>query len=115
MEAVARIRNARISMKKALVLCKRIKGKKLQDAKNFLENLINKKVSIDGKYYTQTAKVFLELISQAAGNARFKNLDENKLFIKNVKADKGERMLRYGRKGIRRRKSTHLTMVVEER
>jgi large subunit ribosomal protein L22 len=115
MEAIARIRNARISLKKALVICKELKGKKLQDAKKFLENLINKKISIDGKYYTNTAKVFLELISQAAGNAKFKNMDANKLFIKTVKADKGERMLRYGRKGLKRRKSTHLTMVVEER
>ena len=121
MEAIAKGKNLRISLKNSILLCKKIKGLKLSKAKKFLEDLINQKISIQGKYYTKTAKEILKILKEAEANAKYKNLDIEKLFIKIAKADKGEKIIRPGRMGIRHGKgyrlgkSTHLEIVVIER
>jgi len=116
--AISKISNARISLKHALVLCKKLKGKKVGKVEKFLEDLIAKKVDIDGKYYTNAAKKFLELVKAAKANARQKGLNEEKLFIKEIKADKGVRYYRprslWHLRG-QRIKAVHLTLEVEER
>ncbi|MEM5879375.1 MAG: uL22 family ribosomal protein [Candidatus Aenigmatarchaeota archaeon] len=116
--ASSKISNARISLKHSLVLCKELKGKKLGKARKFLENLISEKVSIDGKYYTKAAGIFLELLRAAEANARQKGLNAEKLFIKNIKADKGLRFYRPRSLWHLRRqraKAVNLTVEVEER
>lgn len=121
MQAVARGRNLRISTKDSIIVCGRIRGSKLERAKNFLRNLIDKKVSVDGKYYTNAAKQILRLLEQAEANARTKNLNVDRLFVETAKADKGAKILRYGRiglkkgRGFRRGKSTHVEIVLVER
>ena len=115
---VTRIKNARISLQNAVLICKKLKGKKLSKAKDFLEKLHEKKISLNGKYYTKTVEKFLELLKSAEANAKQKGLDTEKLWIKNIKADKGERVIlvksRFKFRG-RRGKSTHLYVEVEER
>jgi len=116
--AIAKISNARISFKHSLVLCKELKGKKLSKAKSFLENLISQKVNIDGKYYTNAAKNFLDLLKAAEANATKKGLNSEKLFIKQIKADRGSRFYRPRSLWHLRRqriKAVNLSLELEER
>jgi len=114
----AQIRNARVSLKHSITLCRHIKGKKLEKARRLLEDLINKKRSINGKYYTNTAKKLLEVLKNAEANAKNKGLNLEKVFVKVAKADKGGvRHRARTRFTIRphRGKSTHLYIELEER
>jgi large subunit ribosomal protein L22 len=116
--ATSKISNARISLKHSLVLCKKLKGKKLEKARRFLEDLILEKVSIKGKHYTKAAGKFLELLRTAEANARQKGLNLGKLFIKQIKADKGLRFYRPRSLWHLRRqrvKSVNLSVELEER
>jgi large subunit ribosomal protein L22 len=116
--AIARISNARISLKHSLVLCKKLKGKNLGKAKKFLEDLIAQKVNINGKYYTKAAKIFLDLLKTSEANATQKGLNSEKLFIKQIKADKGLRFYRpRSRWHLRRErvKAVNLKVELEER
>jgi len=116
--AIAKVSNARISLKHSLVLCKELKGKKLGKAMKFLEDLIAQKVSINGKYYTKAAKNFLDLLKAGEANATRKGLNPEKLFIKQIKADKGLRFYRPRSLWHLRRqriKAVNLSLEVEER
>jgi large subunit ribosomal protein L22 len=116
--ALAYVKNARISLKHSVVICKELKGKKLENAKNFLKNLIEKKISLNGKYHTNAAKKILEALESAGANAKQKGLAEEKLFIKNIKADKGFIFVRpRSRWNLRGRKvkSTNLFVEIGER
>lgn len=114
--ASAKILNARISLKNSIVLCKAIRGKRLEKAKRILQDLVDKKINLDGKYYLNAAKQILEIVKSAEANAKAKNLDIEKLFIKKAKVDKGEKFIRprsrYRFRG-REAKSTNITIVVE--
>ncbi|MGC8993560.1 MAG: uL22 family ribosomal protein [Candidatus Aenigmatarchaeota archaeon] len=115
--AIARTRNSRISLKHAITISKFLKGKKLERAKKFLENVLMQKESYDGKYYTNATKEFISLLKAAEANAKKKGLNLEKLFIKVIKADKGETMYLPKRAKFvpRRAKTTHLTVILEER
>lgn len=113
--ASASVSNARVSLKHSIVVCKQIKGKKVEKAKMFLQDLINKKINLNGKYYTKASKRILELIESAEANAKAKNLDVKKLFIRTAKADKGEKFIRpksRWRFRGREAKSTNITIVL---
>jgi len=116
--AIARFDEARVSLKHSMVLRQRLKGKKVEDAKQFLSNLIDRQVDIDGKYYTSASKKFLEIIGYAEASAKAKGFDTAKLFIKNVKTDKARKFMlpksRFRHRG-RSAKSTNLLVEVEER
>jgi len=86
-----------ISQKNAVKVCKSINRKKFVDAKKKLEGLINKKISLRGKYFTKTAKEILKLLNQLEINAGNKNLDVNTLFLF-ISAHKGPTMHRARRK-----------------
>ena len=117
-EATAKLIGARVSLKHSLVLCKKISGLKLGKAKKFLEDLIEKKVSIDGKYYTKASETLLDLLKSAEANAKQKGLNLERVFIKVAKADKGRRLIlpksRFKFRG-RKAKVTNLKIVLEER
>lgn len=116
--AMAKVTNARISLKHSLVLCKAIRKKNLNDAKNLLENLINKRSSLDGKYYTNASEKFLEVLQATEANAKQKNLNTEKLFVKIAKADKGNKFIRpksrFKFRG-REAKMTNIEIVLGER
>ncbi|OYT42221.1 MAG: hypothetical protein B6U78_01685 [Candidatus Aenigmarchaeota archaeon ex4484_224] len=117
-EARAILRNARVSLKHALVLTKKLKGMKVEKAEKFLNDLLNQRVSINGKYYTKTTKTILNLLKSAKANALKKDMDEKKLFIKLIKADKGETLIlgkTRAKFANRRGKSTHLIIILGER
>ncbi len=92
--AVAKETNAKVSVKYSRVLCEAIKGKKLSKATKLLEDLVDKKRSLKGKYYTKTSEKFLDILKALGANAKNKNLSLEKLFIKNAVADKGETTVR---------------------
>ena len=117
MEVIAKT-TARVSLKDSIVLCKIIRNKRAERVKKLLQNLLDKKESINGKYYTKTTEKILELLEVAIANAKQKNMDEKKLFIKMAKADKGPTIvLPKSRAKFRGRKakSTNLTIVLVEK
>ncbi|HDH91643.1 MAG TPA: hypothetical protein ENF38_01690 [Candidatus Aenigmarchaeota archaeon] len=117
-EARAILKNAKISLKNAVIVCKKLKNLKVEKAEKFLENLLNKKVSINGKYYTNTVKILLQVLKAAKANAERKNMNPEKLYIKTIKADKGETLIRPKPKAKfapRKAKQTHITIILGER
>jgi large subunit ribosomal protein L22 len=111
-------KNARISLKHAIILCKAIRRKKLEKAKKFLEGLVNKKISLNRKYYTKAAKKILEVLESAEANAKNKNLNPEKLFVENARASKGEKFIRPKSRAKfrgRKAKSTNIEIVLGER
>ncbi len=118
MQARAIGKNLRISTKHALILTKRIRNKPLSRAKNFLRNLILKKESIDGKYYTNAAKTILSVLESAEANAKRKNMNVEKLFLEVAKADKGSKFIRPKTRAKfagRKAKSTNITIILSEK
>jgi len=87
----------RISTKHAVKVCKKINRKKFDIAKKYIENLLNRKISIDRKYNTKTTKEILNVLNSLENNARVKNLDPigMELFIS---AHIGTKLLRGRRK-----------------
>lgn len=90
-----------------------MKGLSLEKAKNLLNCLLEEKISINGKFYKKCAEKFLEVLNQAEANAKQKNMKN--LFVKKIKADKGEKILRLKRKGIRSAKSVNLEITLIEK
>ena len=118
MQVSAKLSGARISFKKSMELCKELRGKKVSFAQSFLQSLLAKKQSLDGKYYTSTARDFLTLINSVESNAKQKNLDTGKLFIRVFKADKGYKFIRpksLAKFRGRQAKMTNLQIIVEDR
>lgn len=116
--AQAILRDARISFKQSMILSDLVVGKKLDKAKSTLENLIDRKTSLQGKFYPKTASKLLEMLTTVEANAKVKKLDTNKLYVKKFKADKGIVFMRPRsrfRLRARRAKSATLELVVEER
>ncbi|MCD6371608.1 MAG: hypothetical protein J7L39_02710 [Candidatus Aenigmarchaeota archaeon] len=117
MEARAFLRNANVSLKNAIPVCDKLRGMNVNKAIRFLEDLLKKKASIDGKYYTKTVKIILEVLKAAKANALQKNMNEERLYIKIIKADKGERIILPKRAKFagRVKKTAHITIVLGER
>jgi len=116
--ATAKETTAPISFKHSRIICKEIKGKKVDKVKRILEDILNNKRSIDGKYYTKTVEKILDIIKSAEANAKQKNLAVDRLFIKNATADKGEAnyraKTRWNLRG-RQQKSSNITIILEEK
>ncbi len=118
MQTSAKSYGAKISFKKSMELCKPLVGKRVSFVKTFLQNLIDQKESLNGMYYTNTAKDFLTLVKSAEANARQKNMDTEKLFIRILKADKGYKFVRpksLAKFRGRKAKITNLQITVEEK
>ncbi|MCX8179494.1 MAG: hypothetical protein N3E38_02015 [Candidatus Aenigmarchaeota archaeon] len=116
--AIAKKRNARISKKDANTVFKKLRGKKLDKAMRFVEELLAKKRNIHGRYYSKACKTILELFKDVKSNAEVKGLDTQRLFIKRLVANKSftfnlpkSRVTHRGR----RAKMCHLEIEVEER
>ncbi len=115
--AKACTKNARISLKSATIVCREVRKRKyVEKAIKFLEDLVEKKVSIRGKYYTNAAKELLKFLKSAIKNAEYKKLSREKLVIAYLAPNKGESFFRARRKSGfgRRMKSTHLSVVLKE-
>lgn len=131
-------RELRISHKASREICKTIKGMKLDQAKQFLEQVINKKVPVPyrrfkkkqphrhglqgtfaGKYPVKAAQKILKILQGAEANAEFKGLDTERLRITHASAYPGMKIKRYiprafGRSSPRFQTLTHVELVLEE-
>jgi large subunit ribosomal protein L22 len=109
---------ARVSLKHSVAICRRLRGKRLDQAKGWLADLAAHRVNVAGRYHTRAARELLSLLESAEANARSANLMPERLFVKAAKADQGFRFVtpksrfRFRR---RRAKVTRLEIVVEER
>ena len=116
--ATAKRPMARVSVRDSVEILKNIRNKPVKKAKSLLNDLIDQKRSLDGKYYTGASKEILELIEQSERNAESQGLDTEKLFIKEAKADKGLRFFlpksRWSHRG-KRAKICQLAITLEER
>ncbi len=129
-------RNLPISLKDSVNLCRALKGMKLDDAKEYLEDIIKKKRAVPyfryldsishrrgigpGKYPVKEAKYILKVLENAEANAENKDLDTDNLYIMHITAHKGQIYKRYmprafGRSTEIRRDRVHIEVILEER
>jgi len=117
-QAIARRPLARISLKDSVVIFRRIRNKPLSKVKRFLNDLLEKKISINGKYYTKACKEILNLIEEAESNAENLGLNKERLFLKEAVANKAFTFIlpksRWSHRG-RRAKICQLKVTLEER
>ncbi len=109
--------NLNISTKDAVIVCRKIRGMKFEDAEKFLEDLLAQKRSIDGKYYTKTVREILKLLESCKANAENLGLDEEFLVV-HASAHKGPTIRRRRRKadfGNRMKISNIEIMLIEKR
>jgi len=108
-------RELRVSPKHATEICKTIKGMKLQQAKTYLQKVIQKKTPIPirkhktkvphrrgleqkafaGRYPVKAAQKILQLLESAETNAEYKGLDTENLKITHTSAYPGMKIKRY--------------------
>ena len=116
--ATTRATEARISLKHSVIICKALKGKRLEKAIDLLEGMSMGKLDLDGKYYTSASKKLLEMLNAAGANAAQKGMDSTKLFVAAAKPNKGRGFMRpRSRAKLRGRyaKSTNIEIILEER
>ena len=114
----AKFTDARISLKSSKIICKELRGKRLSKSKMLLNDLLDEKKNLNGKYYTKTVKKILEILTNAEANAVAKGLDDERLFIYSINADKGRTFIRPRSKMSRRgerAKMTHIEIIVGEK
>ena len=86
-----------VSTKAATTICRVLNRQNFVKAKKFLEDVAREKKSIEGKYYTKTAKEILKILNSAESNAKSKNVDLNNMELI-LAANRGPTLLRGRRK-----------------
>ena len=131
-------RDLRISPKAAREICKTISQMKLDDAKRFLQDVINKKRAVPyrrhkkevshkagidgwyaGRYPVKAAKEILRVLDSLEANAETKNLDIERLKIVHAAAQRARVIKRYipramGRSSPSFDQLCHVEFAVEE-
>ncbi len=109
---------ARISRKDSVVLFKHIKNKPVRKAKTLLNELLEEKRNINGRYFTKASEEILNLIRDCEANAEAKGLDTEKLFVRHAQTNKTFGFMlpksRWTHRG-RRAKICELKLELEER
>jgi len=124
-------RDLSISTKKSVEICRSIRGKKLEKAKRFLENVIKMESAVPmrryntdtahkkgigpGKYPIKTAKGILMVLESAESNAQSKGLSTKDSIIFHIVAHKASRPWHFGRKRRQKMKRTHIEIVLLEK
>lgn len=133
--------NAPISYRKVVELARVIRGMKVEEARRFLENIVEKKQPVptrrysgkqahhrglaerfkwpSGRYPVKAAKILLKVLDNAVNNAEVKGLDTSKLVIRHIGVHKGLELKRwmpraFGRATPKIRHRTHIELIVEE-
>ncbi|MCL4334209.1 MAG: 50S ribosomal protein L22 [Candidatus Thermoplasmatota archaeon] len=127
--------NTPISPRDALEIVRTIKGMKLNHAKDYLEEVINKKSAVPyrkfldsvshkrgtgpGRYPVRAAKYVLEALTNAENNAEFKQLDSDKLTVRSAVAQPAPPIKFYtykafGSSGKFYRERVHIQIILEE-
>jgi large subunit ribosomal protein L22 len=109
MEVRAKLRFVRVAPRKARLVADLIRGKGSDEALNILT--FTKKAA---------AKIVIKLLKSAIANAtQKKTIDIDRLYIKKIAVDQGPTMKRYqpralGRATMIRKKTSHITIVLDE-
>ena len=105
-----------ISTKNAKIICRVIRKKRLARVKRLLADLLAKKRSLRGKYYTKTVFYIKKLLESCEKNAEFKGLDKEKLIVY-ASAHRGPTLWRprRHREFGRRMKSTNVEIILVEK
>ena len=110
MEVKASAKNVRVGDQKARIVADMVRGKMVNDAIRIL-TFDNKKPSM----------IIKKLVESAVANADQKQvIDIDNLYIKEIMVDKGPFMKRYqpraqGRAFVIKKKSSHISLVLDER
>ncbi len=110
MEAKATLKYANIAPRKVMIVLDLIRGKQIDEAAAILKYTPNKAANIVGK-----------LLNSAAANAENNfSMDSDKLFVSRAYADQGPTLKRFlprahGRADVIRKRSSHITLVLEEK
>jgi large subunit ribosomal protein L22 len=131
-------RELRVSPKHAREVCRTLKGMKLDQAKNYLQQVILKKKAIpfrrfnkkvghrhglekafSGRYPVKAAQEILRVLEGAEANAEYKGLDMERLRIIHASAYPGMKIKRFiprafGRSSPRNKTLSHVELVLEE-
>jgi len=131
-------RDLRVSPKHAREVCKTIKGMKLDQAKKYLRQVMEKKKPVPfrrykkkvghrhgmenafaGRYPVKAAQKILKVLEGAEANAEYKGLDAERLRIIHASAYPGMKIKRYterafGRSSPRFETLCHVELVLEE-
>lgn len=108
MESQAKLRNVRLSPRKARLVVDMVRGKAIQDALNILRFSPQK-----------TAPILSKLLKSAVANAEQKGVsDVDQLFVKTVTVDQGPVLKRFlpramGRASRIRKPTSHITVVLD--
>lgn len=107
MESIAKLRNVRLSARKARLVVDLVRGKGIQEAMNTLQFSPQK-----------TAPILSKLLKSAVANAEQKGIsDVDRLFIKTAFVDQGPVLKRFipraqGRASRIRKPTSHITVVL---
>jgi large subunit ribosomal protein L22 len=110
MEVKARLRFVRIAPTKARLVADLIRGKGSEESLNILT--FTKKAA---------AKIIIKLLKSAIANAtQKKNIDIDRLYIKQITVDQGPTMKRFqpralGRATMIRKRTSHINIVLDEK
>jgi large subunit ribosomal protein L22 len=108
MESQAKLRNVRLSPRKARLVVDMVRGKAIQDALNILRFSPQK-----------TAPILSKLLKSAVANAEQKGVsDVDQLYVKTVMVDQGPVLKRFlpramGRASRIRKPTSHITVVLD--
>ncbi|HLD58530.1 MAG TPA: 50S ribosomal protein L22 [archaeon] len=132
--------NRPISLKYSVEICREIRGKRLQRAESFLNNVLSHKEFLplrqyrgkiphrkgdsqsgvkSGRYPKNACMAFLDLLNSAKANADFKGMDAENLIIVHAFASQGFKRSSHQPKGKIsgkpwKRKSAHIEVIVRE-
>jgi ribosomal protein L22 len=108
--------NVNASPKASALVCRAIRRKTLTRAKRLLNNLLEQRQSLDGKYYTKATREVLNLLSSCEKNAEFLGLETEKLMV-HASATHGTIMNRRRRKAAfgSRIKAANIEIMLVER
>jgi len=128
--ATAKSLNLPISTKQSYEIANFIRKKNLAKAKIMLQQVIDHKIAVPykrynrdtghkrgiaaGRYPEKACGEFLRLLNSVEANADSKGLDNEKLFISELRSTQGTHQYHAGRLHRRRMKHTHLYIKVEE-
>jgi len=109
MEVKAKLRFTRIASRKARLVADLIRGKKSEEALNILT--FTPKAA---------ARIIVKLLKSAVANATQKKIDVDRLYVKTIMVDQGPTMKRFmpralGRATTIRKRTSHITIVLDER
>jgi large subunit ribosomal protein L22 len=132
-------RELRVSHKAAREVCKAIKGKTLDQAKDYLNNVVRKKQPVPfrrynkklghrhgvekgaqaARYPVKAAQRILQVLQGAEANAEFKGFDLDRLRVMHAVAYPGMKLKRatpraYGRSSPKIQTLTHIELVLEQ-